>query len=154
MGKRGRPAKVRFKVPRHLDPNEPADHTHLNWMNQGDGVIIVAHEGTTNDPNDVIFSGAPTPDMDPIDDEAKKISAGFASQWKHPIESLPGNYSQSLIDDFQRQMADVQATKKQEPVEGMTELLTAMASMMKQNQELLNVLTHAAPPQPQNGRRA
>jgi len=95
MGKRGRPAKVRFKVPRHLDPNEPADHTHLNWMNQGDGVIIVAHEGTTNDPNDVIFSGAPTPDMDPIDDEA-----------------------------------------------------------MKQNQELLNVLTHAAPPQPQNGRRA
>jgi hypothetical protein len=123
----------------------------MNWENSGDGVIIVAYNGTS-DPNDVVFTGSPTPDMDPIDEEAKKISASFAQQWKHPIESLPGNYSQSLIDDFQRQMADVQATKKSEPVEGMTELLTAMASMMKQNQELLNVLTHAAPPQ--NGRRA
>jgi hypothetical protein len=150
--KGGRATKVRFKVPRHLDPNEPADHTHHNWRDSGDGAIVVCHEGTSADPNDIPFTGDPTPDMEAIDDEAKRISASFASRWKHPIEALPGTFSQSLIDDFQRQMADVQAATKQEPVEGMSELLTAMAAMMKQNAELINALTHAAVPH--NGRRA
>lgn len=58
---------------------------------------------------DIVFKGDPTPDMLPIDDEAKEISGRFESHWAHAIESLPaqGDFSASLIRDFEKQIDQV-----------------------------------------------
>jgi hypothetical protein len=143
--KTGRPKTQKFAVPLLLDPSQPQDWTHQNGRDEGE--INVCYEGK-GDSNDIVFIGEPTPDMMPLDDEAKKISAGFAAKWKHPIESLPGAYSEHLLDDLQQQVADVQAKTSQTQVDGMSELLTAMAAMMKQNQELIGALVGAKAPAP------
>jgi len=94
-GKQGR--KV-FQVPRLLDPRDPSD---CNYP----GEIIVCHAGK-GQRQDIIFDGFPTPDMEPLDDEARKLSATFEKRWQHPIDSLPGNFSASLIAAFEQQMAE------------------------------------------------
>jgi len=45
--------------------------------------------------------------MVPLDDEAKEISDSFVKSgaWKHPIESLDMNYSQSVLSDLERLIA-------------------------------------------------
>lgn len=140
----GRPKRTQFPVPRLIDPMDPADWTEKVISNQGkvvDGFCIVCYEGK-GQPTDVVFTGPPTPDMEPMDDEATALSATFASKWKHPIESLPsGGYAQVLQTQFEGELAKVQANNnKPAQIEGMTELLTAMTSMMKQNQEMMAAL--------------
>lgn len=67
----------------------------------------------------VLFKGDPTPDMQPIDEEAKAISAKLQPKWRHAIESLPttynGDYSASLIAGFEKLLT--QAAAQQKPVE-------------------------------------
>ena len=101
----GRPKRVNFPVPRYLDPGDFAD---CNYVTRGqDGVIMDGEIIVTNNddnPRDYKFIGDPTPDMEPLDDEAKAISAKF--NWKHPIESLPEQgYSQSIMQELETQMA-------------------------------------------------
>lgn len=107
-------ARVRYPVPLFLNPNDPSDHNYP-------GEIIVAHAKETTTPgglrvsvsggtknHDIIFTGPPTPDMEPIDDEAQKISDEMAPQWVHPIDSLPntgyGDYSQSLFNKLEDEL--------------------------------------------------
>lgn len=92
----GRQARKVFHVPTLLDPK---DVSQCNY----DGEIVVGN-GTKCMPKDYIFSGPPTPDMEPMDEEAQAISDSQRSKWIHPIESLPGNFSQSILDIFQRQV--------------------------------------------------
>lgn len=93
----GKAARKRFPVPLLLNIQ---DQSHWNVK---DG-IIVCHEGKGM-PEDQIFIGDPTPDMLPIDAEAKAISATFADKWKHPIDSLETTFSQSLLTNFEQQLA-------------------------------------------------
>lgn len=137
-----------FPVPLLLDPQQPADWTHNN---NGEGEVIVCHEGK-GEPRDIIFTntdgtpGKPTPDMLPMDAEAKAISDSHAKEWNHPIESLEGNgpsYSDQLLDQLQAEVADARSrTTASGPaqIEGMTELLSAMTQMMKQNQDMLGLI--------------
>lgn len=134
----GKPMRKVFEVPMLLDPNQPSDWNYRYGQDNGE-IIVCQGKG---EPADIIFIGEPTPDMMPMDDEAKAISAGFAKKWKHPIETLPGSYSEKVLDDLQKEVADVRS-KTVAPTEGMTELLTAMAAMMKQNQELIGALVAA-----------
>lgn len=134
----GKPKRVVFEVPMLLNPNEPSDWNYR--YGQDNGEIIVAQGNA--EPADIIFTGEPTPDMMPLDDEAKKISAGFATKWKHPIETLPNSYAEHILDGLQKEVADVRSkAASAAPAEGMSELLAAMTTMMKQNQELLLALT-------------
>ena len=128
----GRPRRIKFKVPRLLDINDPTCWTN-KWGSQGneDGEIIVCYSGK-GDSHDIVFYGDPTPDMVPVDDEAKEISAGLAARWNYKPDALV-DHSQSLIDKFQFEMADVQA----KPVPGLAELTTAIGEMAKQNQKLV-----------------
>lgn len=137
----GKQVRKQFDVPRHLNPFDPSDWNYQ--LGRDDGEIIVS-DGVDPGPKDIIFKGNPTPDMMPVDDAARKISAGFVEVWKHPIENVSVPFSQSLVDKFQAEMAAVQTTQKAQPVEGMTELLTAMTQMMKQNQEMIAALTLGA----------
>ena len=38
-----------------------------------------------------VFEGDPTPDMDPLDEEAEAISESLQEKWRHPINTLPAN---------------------------------------------------------------
>lgn len=143
----GRPIRREFKVPTFLHPE---DSSYWNYKTSPDeGYIAVANAASEEFPKDFIYEGEPTPDMEPLNDEARAISASFAKKWgAGPIEGLPsqmGGYSQSLLDDLQRQAAEAQAKPQTTTVEGMTEMLTALTAIMKQNSEVLAELAASRP---------
>jgi hypothetical protein len=123
--KTGRPRRTKFPVPRLLDVNDPTCWTN-RWggKDNEDGEIIVCHDGK-GEPSDQIFFGDPTPDMMPIDDEAKAISASFEDFWRYKPEEGLGNHSQSLIDKFQIELAEAQAKPVEIP--GLTDLVSVIA---------------------------
>lgn len=85
----GRANRKMFPVPLYLDPNQPSDH---NYPEQGE--IIVCYKGKGL-PRDIVFLSEPTPEMEPLDEEAEAISASLRQKWEHPIESLAPNGSMS-----------------------------------------------------------
>lgn len=96
----GRRLRKVYDVPLYLNPKDPAD---CNYP----GEIIVSNKLDPAYRRDILFSGPPTPDMEPIDDEAQEISQGFidSGAWKHPIESMNMTYSQSVLSEFEQEMA-------------------------------------------------
>jgi hypothetical protein len=149
----GRQKRTIFPVPLHLDPDNPGDWNIVRGKD--DGEIVVADRETPENPKDIIFTGLPTPDMVPLDDEAKALSTKMAPKWKHPIESLTGTYADEMMKDLSDEMDAVRAKSGSTQVEGMTELLTAMTGMMKQNQEMMAALLHSrTEPEPKAARRA
>lgn len=98
----GKSGRKLFPVPALLDPDERE--------------IIVSNAEDRAYPNDIIFVGEPTPDMEPINEEADKISESLEAKWAHPIESLPGTYSQSLLSGLEKQLADLMAKNPIQPM--------------------------------------
>lgn len=135
----GKAARQRFTVPQYLDPRDGADHNYP-------GEIIVAHVESKAFPRDIVFVGSPTPDMTPLDEEAEKITKELQPTWQHPIESLPGQYSQSLITAFENQITELmQSGKAAKPVSvsvgsvseaDFKALQEQVAQLMAQNAEL------------------
>lgn len=124
--KTGRQVEISFPVPRLLDINDPFDWTN-RWGHKDneDGEIIVCYAGK-GEPNDVIFEGEPSPDMQPVDDEAKAISATFAKKWETKPDFQPGEYNQSLVDRFESLVVD----QKPAEVSGMAELVASMNALV------------------------
>ncbi len=126
----GRQGRKIYHVPRYLDLNDPSDHTP-----RGSGQIVVCYEGK-GQATDIVFEGPPTFEMEPMDAEAEAITAQWKPRWaRHPIESLPVNFSQSLIDEFEGQMAAVPNT----PVVSQEEFAALQAQvkvLMEQNKAL------------------
>lgn len=147
----GRPIKKKFAVPTLLDINDPQQWTETMNGPDGrayDGYINVCQGGSENS-RDIEFLGPPTPDMEPLDAEANAISDSERHKWNHPIESLPGNYSEGLIQGFQKQMAELQAGNNINPVSaslgGVTKdefnsLQARMDELMRQNTMLMEKL--------------
>jgi hypothetical protein len=100
----GRAARKVYEVPLYLNPTWTQD-----W-NDPDG-IVVSNRFDPAHRRDVVFTGPPTPDMEPLDDEATEISNKYRSEWKHPIESLNMTYSESRLSDFERAIAELLADK-------------------------------------------
>lgn len=93
-----------FAVPRLLDPNNPRD------CRSPEGCVV-----TTGTPSrgDWAFIGEPTPDMDPLDDEAEAISLSLRPKWQHPIESLPANgegFSTAILALLEKQLTEASRT--------------------------------------------
>jgi len=137
--KTGRPRRLKFKVPRFLDINDPTCWTN-QWGTNDDkeGEIIVCWEGK-GESSDQIFFGDPTPDMVPMDDEAKEISKSFEVTWSYKPETDTGSYSQSMIDRFQIEMAEIKTKVPEIP--GLAELTAAIAANTIQNQKIIETLT-------------
>lgn len=85
----GRQGRKVYKVPRYINPNDPSDCNR-----EGECVVT---DGKNARPGDIYFSGPPTNEMDPLDDEARAITEEMSKTWVHPIESLPINFTQSPI---------------------------------------------------------
>lgn len=142
----GRRARKMFPVPEYLDPDDPSCFNYP-------GEIIVCHDGK-GEARDKVFVGPPTPDMEPLDNEARAISGEASKKWVHPIESLPGQgttYSEQLLSALSRQL---DAMIRQNPlpqaqvggpvsVSGVSEqafaqLQDQVAKLMQQNAQLLD----------------
>lgn len=93
-------ARQRVSVPSILDPRDESDHNYP-------GEIIVAHavDGARNQPKDIIFIGDPTPEMEPLNEAAEAISRRFEKKWNHPIESLTGDFNQSMLAGLEQALA-------------------------------------------------
>lgn len=105
-GKRNRKM---FAVPALLNPNDPSDCDRngdclVYRLDEGSEVPRAARFGGHHQ-----FLGDPTPDMEPMNEEAEAISATFADRWKHPIDSLAPDFSQSLLSTFEAQLSAVVA---------------------------------------------
>lgn len=131
----GRPRRMKYPVPRLLDVRDPTCWTN-QWGTTGneEGEIIVCHEGK-GEARDIVFFGDPTPDMVPVDDEARAISASFEGRWQAQPDNMAGDYSQSLVDKFQMEVAELQAKPVEVP--GLAELTQAIGALVKQNQSMV-----------------
>lgn len=136
----GREIRKQIQVPRYLDIRDPQDWTN-RWGNRsaqdpGEGEIIVCLDGK-GELGDIAITGDPTPDMMPMDDEAQAISDKFTSRWQYKPDGEV-NYSQSLVDKFESQMADVQSQPAKVEVEGLADLVAAMAEQSRAIASLLS----------------
>lgn len=123
----GRERRKRFVVPYYFEAE-----------------TIVCLEGK-GQRDDCIFEGPPTPAMQPLDDEAKQISAKHSAGWQHPIESLPGQgFSASLLSGLEKQLAELTSRMPAPAIvsesgvsrEEFEELQAQFAALMAQNAEL------------------
>lgn len=133
--------RKRFPVGRFLDPNDPSSNTP-----RGSGEVIVCHAGK-GIRSDWTFSGDPTPEMEPVDEEAEAISKACAPKWKHPIDSLPGtvDFSQSLIAGFEKAMMQVAPQPNTAVSQNdLAAVHAQMAELMAKNAELEARLTATA----------
>lgn len=134
----GKPMRKKFNVPRLIDPRAPGDWTHKwGFKDDADGECVLCQPGK-GEANDIEFLGDPTPDMIPLDDEARAISAGFAERWRYKPEGSAITYSQALVDEFESEMADTQS-KPAPPVqiEGLADLVAVMAQQAEATQAIL-----------------
>lgn len=137
----GKPIRHKFNVPALLDPRDPADH---NYRDVG---IIVAHAPSDEGPKDIIFVGEPTPDMMPLNDEARAITKQLEPKWLKTVADIPGvDLADRLMAVFQAQAMNVQ--QGQAPNGSVTgvsqEAFNALQSqfqeLLKQNTALLAAL--------------
>lgn len=98
----GRAARKVYEVPLYLHPNVQAD-----WNDKVNECITVSNRYDPAHPLDYVFVGPPTPDMEALDDEAREISQGYVDrgEWKHPIDALNMTYSQSMLSEFEMEIA-------------------------------------------------
>jgi hypothetical protein len=129
-----------YPVPKHLDPNDPK---HLT--DRENGWIVVSTKFDPAHPRDVIFVGDPTPDMEPLDQEAEALIEARRPNWIHPIDSLPGQgFAESLIASFEKQIQALLANQPAKPVnlsagvdpEAFAALQEQVAQLMARNAEL------------------
>src|ERR1700751_6456069 len=104
----GRQHRLVLPVPLYLHPDNSTD-----WNYKEQEAIIVSNKFNKAFPRDYVFSGPPTPNMEPLDEEAEKISQEFidSGAWKHPIDSLNMTYSQSILSEFEQKLASLMANK-------------------------------------------
>jgi hypothetical protein len=103
--------------------------------------IVVCHAGKGKG-RDIVFVGPPTPGMLPIDHEAKAISNKEKVKWKHPIEDLPGTYSENLLASLQGKVADAMSKIALPASDSkMDALIASIAAMADQNAKLIAALS-------------
>jgi len=103
----GKKLRQRFAVPQYLDPDDSKDH------NSPEGIIVSTKEDRRY-PRDLIFTGLPTPDMMPLDDEAEAMLEEYKATYKgeHPIDSLPVSLAESIAKALEMQIESMGGREK------------------------------------------
>jgi hypothetical protein len=143
----GKQKRKKYMVPIHLNPNDPSDWNYKSGqqhISQGgnaftDGDIIVCHEGK-GEPRDIVFTGDPTPGMEPIDDEAKKISADMCDKygWLKPKDE------RTFADTMLEKLADRSGAidpNVAEMSKQLGEVMTLLAQVTAQNSALMQQMS-------------
>lgn len=128
------------QVPMYLHPEDPSTWNYITERlpngQIADGSIIVSTKEDPNFPKDLIFIGAPTMDMEPLDDEAKVMIATLQGKWKHPIDSLPGNFAEQLPMLWQQQIENAKQAGPSVSTKELDELRGQNAGLQRQLEEL------------------
>lgn len=93
----GRTFRKALIVPMLIDPEDPG------CINRFTGMCVVATKGAEQ-PGDIVIFGPPTPDMEPLDDEAQALSDKERPKWKMPIDSLPSQIGEEFASGLLRQL--------------------------------------------------
>lgn len=142
----GKQVRKRYNVPLHLDIADPTlwnDNILRNPRGEVlGGDIIVAYADKEHNAKDYIFTGKPSPDMLPLDDEAKAISAQYEKVWNaKPNEDV--TYDKRVIERIEEEGARMQAQAQTVKVEGLDKILEQMSAVMQQNAALIATLVPA-----------
>lgn len=137
----GKAVRRRFPVPRYLDILDPGDWTlkvgnglPVEWGGNDDsagGIIVVCQPGK-GQPGDIEFVGDPSPNMLPLDDEAKAISDSFRDRWNFAPSDEGISHSQMLVDAIE-DLKETQLNRGPETVkiEGLDSVLASLAEGQK-----------------------
>lgn len=132
----GRLFRKAYKVPLFIDPDDPFCQNKLEG-----GLCIVARQESAR-PGDIVFFGPPTPDMEPMDDEARAETNAEKHKWVNPIDSLAPEigqeFGQQLLAALQSKVNEAQApvSLKNVPNSDIEELKAIVAKQ----QEMINKL--------------
>lgn len=134
----GKQVRHRYPVPLYLDPKD--DGIVIEWGQSGE---LIVSDGSNPGHRDIIFTGPPTPAMEPLDDEAEALTEIERPKWVHPIESLPGQgFNDSLLQTLSKQLAEALTNvKPQAPIIGVdpaefVKMQQQLALLMARNAEL------------------
>jgi hypothetical protein len=137
----GRQTRKSFPVPQHFHPDTEADWTEVNGRGMG---WIVVTDGHNSKPSDIVFEGEPTPGMECLDDEARKISDKYRVKWKEidrPYAEEEGGYASRMMDRFIEEQGKVNlALAESRDIPGMGDFMRTMTDVMKQNQQIMMTL--------------
>jgi hypothetical protein len=134
-----------------LDIKDPAG---FNYPELGD---IIVTDGHNPERRDIQFEGPPTIDMEPIDDEARKITQSYidSGAWKKPTDNEP--HGEGLIKRFMEEIAKAQSTG---PISAsavgakeFADLQEQVKALMEQNAKLLATKLDTEPGVTPAGRR-
>lgn len=133
----GRMFRKAYKVPMYIDPEDPY------CINKHEGFVVVATKGTER-PGDIVFFGPPTMDMEPLDDEARKITEAERPKWANPIEGLDPiigeNFGERLLEVLQRQLDSAKNTSlKAAPSDDIKALREMIEAQQRQIAQLMEV---------------
>ena len=95
----GKSVRKRYDVPMLLDPK---DRSCWNYPEE----IIVSNKPGGND---IVYVGPPTPGMEPLNDEAERITHAESPKWAHPINDMGSTYGEDLFQKLTRQLEAVMA---------------------------------------------
>jgi hypothetical protein len=152
----GRAFRKTYKVPLFVDPEDP-----LCCNREGMCVLATAE---TAKPGDIVFlpPNIPTPDMEPLDDEAEALTAEWRPKWVNPIDGLPSTgeeFGMQILRALEAKISDVNRAPSSAPVSlsgapssDIEELKKLIAAQQAQINQLLQpkaddvLLDDAAPP--------
>jgi hypothetical protein len=150
----GRAFRKTYPVPMFIDPDDPF------CINRHVGYCVVATEGS-DQPGDLIVSNfKPTPDMEPLDEEARTMSEAERPNWINPIDGLSPmmgeDFANQLLAALQQQMNQTSGVSPSQlgVNSEVSNLSTLVAAQQRQIDQLLAALSgrsaegearHAAP---------
>jgi len=118
-----------------------------------DAETIVTTKRNTAFPNDTVFFGDPTPDMEPLDEEAEALIESLKSKWIHPIDTLPVNggmneqekaFMATMMESFAKQVGAALPAQPVAATGVSLEEFNAVKAQLEEMKELLQAPTAAA----------
>lgn len=140
----GRTFRKALVVPMLIDPEDPS------CINRFNGMCVVATEGSEQ-PGDIVFFGPPTMEMEPLDDEARKITEAEQHKWVSPIDGLPAQVGEDFAAVLLRGLESQLNAARSQPQEAVllksvsNSEVADLKALLAAQQEQINKLLGSAP---------
>src|SRR6267154_1733519 len=134
----GRAFRKTYPVPMYIDPDDPF------CINRTVGYCVIATKGSALPGDLEVKNFKPTPDMEPLDEEARQLSEAERPHWINPIDGLSPtmgeDFANQLLAALQQQMNKSQVGSAGSSAE-VSNLSALVAAQQKQIEALINALS-------------